>query len=360
MKGAHWEYHSSTALAFLLKPNIKGSLLQISTPQRGESRPGLQTWKHLKKTFSSRGLRIEQFVKLWEEHSWNIEWNFHFHHQNLGKSAHPKFHYQKNQINHAIYMPMPCPFAIFFAHHLRISSSPEDGAFLTEVFGSPEYWAPEVAACEYTLAADVWVGSLKPQLISSIPQLNSNWLNSFGPSLDLLDFLFWVLKENCNNYSGFHIEIWDFSVPLIHWSESLRWPHDSWNLRHPWKVSQLRLLELYCGLRRQSDLARHRIVGWHIDLEVLGINTSENLRSTTEPLAKSLGSCPSPAFTTSWPKRLCTEFSFAEHGEAGTCILSTVCVWLYMYIMYIYVYVILVLHNHCITLFDYAYIELIL
>ena len=51
---------------------------------------------------------------------------------------------------------------------------PEDGAFLTEVFGSPEYWAPEVAACEYTLAADVWVGSLTPQFFHSIPQLNSN------------------------------------------------------------------------------------------------------------------------------------------------------------------------------------------
>ena len=63
-----------------------------------------------------------------------------------------------------------------FAHHHDASRliSPEDGAFLTEVFGSPEYWAPEVAACEYTLAADVWVGSLKPQLISSIPQLDSN------------------------------------------------------------------------------------------------------------------------------------------------------------------------------------------
>ncbi|CAJ1353300.1 unnamed protein product [Effrenium voratum] len=36
----------------------------------------------------------------------------------------------------------------------------EAGAFLGEVIGSPEYWAPEVAECEYSCAADVWAAGV--------------------------------------------------------------------------------------------------------------------------------------------------------------------------------------------------------
>ena len=52
------------------------------------------------------------------------------------------------------------PFTLVIADIYSTARGIEDGAFLTEVFGSPEYWAPEVAACEYTLAADVWAAGV--------------------------------------------------------------------------------------------------------------------------------------------------------------------------------------------------------
>lgn len=51
-------------------------------------------------------------------------------------------------------------FTLVIADLYSTARSVEAGAFLTEVFGSPEYWAPEVAECEYSFAADVWAAGV--------------------------------------------------------------------------------------------------------------------------------------------------------------------------------------------------------
>ncbi|CAK9059374.1 unnamed protein product [Durusdinium trenchii] len=51
-------------------------------------------------------------------------------------------------------------FTLVIADLYSTARSVEAGAFLTEVIGSPEYWAPEVAECEYSYAADVWAAGV--------------------------------------------------------------------------------------------------------------------------------------------------------------------------------------------------------
>ena len=51
-------------------------------------------------------------------------------------------------------------FQLVIADLYSTARSVEQGVCLTEVIGSPEYWALELAQCEYSYPADVWAAGV--------------------------------------------------------------------------------------------------------------------------------------------------------------------------------------------------------
>ena len=109
--------------------------------------------------------------------------------------------------------------------------SRQEGVCLTEVIGSPEYWALEVAECEYSYPADVWAAGVVLWFAQTKPLGAKNLLRiisfpmSFHQAIQAISiFIYLKLFSLCSLFFSFLFSFLFFEGSCLSTASSMRSP----------------------------------------------------------------------------------------------------------------------------------------